>query len=124
MSVSLPVHAACIVDAAASPAFLGPGNQGFQPFGPDDADHSYRISTGKYRMRLRQPLDFPGGQGFVLASLNGVGPSTSLVIEYTWENPSDQRSVLVFTFSGGGTIADDLDFAVVVYQMPPSLPDA
>lgn len=122
MSILMPVHAACIVTASATPSFLGPGNQGFQPFGPDDADHSFRISVGKYRMRLREPIDFAGGQGICFGGLNGQGPSATLVCIVVWENPNDLRSVMVFTFSGGGTIASDLDFWVVVNQMPQSVP--
>lgn len=123
MSVSLPVHAACNVIAGTTPVYRGPGSQGFLPFGPDDASHSYRISVGKYRMRLVEPLDFEGGEAIIYAALQGVGPSLTLGIAWTWEIPSDMRSILAFTFSGNGTIASDLPFAMTVLRMPPSLPN-
>lgn len=77
------VSALAIVNAGVVPTYLGPGNQGFLPFGPDDASHSHRVSAGNYKMRLVQKVDFQGGEGKIacgshLATVTVPAPTTTI----------------------------------------------
>lgn len=109
------VSAACVVEyTGGAPAFVGIGNQGFLPFGANDAAHSFRVGVGLYYMRLVQPVDVAGGAGIVIPSTNSVDPTLEVRCA-----PIDVRTLGVVVTQGGNPA--DLPFMLSLLRLPQSL---
>lgn len=123
--MSLPsqtlTSALAIVNASVNPSFIGPGNQGFLPFGPDDAQHSTRVSNGVYKMRLKSRVDFTGGEGKIScgpAIGTVVGPSN--VANVYWAHDINEQAVIHVLCDIGGN-PGDFPFWCEVTRTPQSL---
>lgn len=109
------IHAACVVGySGGSPAFVGIGNQGFLPFGANDAQHSFRVGVGLYYMRLVAPLDVVGGAGIVIPTTTSLDPTVQVRCA-----PLDSRTLGAIVTQGGNPI--DLPFTLTVIRLPQSL---
>lgn len=115
------VSALAIVSAGGSPSYLGPGNQGFLPFGADDATHSNRVSAGNYKMRLVQKVDFQGGEGKIacgthIATVTVPAPLTAIF----WAHDLNEIGLIHVETQVNGVDAD-FPFWCEVTRTPQSL---
>lgn len=100
-----------------APEFVGIGNQGFLPFGPNDSSHSYRSGVGVYTMRLVLPIDLAGGAGAILPAVESLGATTH--IESAPIPGSSNAIGVILTFNGGTPL--DVPFWLTVLRYPQTL---
>ena len=105
--------------------FLGQGNVGFAPFAPTPAppNFSERLSAGRARLHLLQPIDFARGEGLVFVNLlnfQSGGPPTSEATRTvrTGEPPLQGPTTDIFVNTDEAAMPLDLAFMIVVLRFP------